>query len=197
MLNSLTCGWEFDFLSRKYNCTTMDSRILRTSITPAVALIGTFSMQLHPDKSNRYVCHCRPCCNPLRQIDTARAKFNLAREKFRSCRDVESVDIPLDCTSSPACRVKRPVASPRKYNTFKRLKMTSDVDVESPVPRCENRKQQPQCTPRMSSIVHTTPERHTYDRFIITSVVDIIRFTLVAVWCTRLQCSTWLGDCPN
>ena len=42
-------------------------------------------MQLHADKSNRYVCHCQPCCNPLRQIDTARAQFNSAREKLRSC----------------------------------------------------------------------------------------------------------------
>ena len=62
--------------------------------------------------------------NPLRQIDTARAQFNSAREELRCCvkksedvvysqtsTDVESVDIPLYCTSSPACRVKRPVAS--------------------------------------------------------------------------------------
>ena len=39
--------------------------------------------------------------------------------------------------------LKRPVASPRKYNTFERLKMTSDVNVGSHVPRCENGKQQP------------------------------------------------------
>ena len=66
-------------------------------------------MQLHTDKSNIYVCHSQPCCNPLRKIDTARAQFNLAREKLRSCikksedvvylqtfTDVVSVDIPLD-----------------------------------------------------------------------------------------------------
>ena len=92
----------------------------------------------------------------LRQIDTTGAQFNSAREKLRSCMkksedvvysqtftDVESVDIPLDCTSSSVCRVRRPEASPGKYNTLKRLKMTSDVDVESHVPRCENCKQQP------------------------------------------------------